>query len=208
MKKKFPILKLLKVILTGSLVIFCFFFLVGIKTSASYESNIKGEENNKIATWNININNENITDTYDKVITISDINWNNSHTDSSKVSPSSSGAFTLEIDPMTTDVAFTYELKYIDKTIDDKYLLTITSSTSSDGYFIHTSNDTYTGLFSLSDIKNKTKKIITVNLSWINNDSNNENDTSISDTTEEVKYINLVFTAKQYNGEKIIEYTP
>lgn len=205
MKKKIPIIKLSKVILTGVLVIFCILYLFSNTTSASYESIVNSDANSTIAKWSININNENITDTYDKKIDINDITWDNSHTESGKVSPGSTGSFTFEIDPDDTDLAFRYDIKYIDKTIDDNYVLTITSITSSDSYLIHTGIDNYTGLFSLNDINNKTKKIITINISWLNNEENNEKD-SLVGITDDVNYIDLDFSAKQYNGELIEEY--
>ncbi len=205
--KKLNIFKLLKVILIGSLVIVCVLYLTNNLTFSSYESKIDGEVDSKIAHWNININEENITDSYDTVIDIDDISWDTSHTATGKVSPGSTGVFTIEIDPTDTELAFSYDIKFKDKVINNDYVLTMTSITSSDSYLIHTEIDKYTGLFSLNDINTKVKKVITINIAWLNDDDNNESDSNISDSVEDIKYIDLEFRAKQYNGELIKDYT-
>ena len=204
--KRIPIIKLTKVILTGVLVIFYVLYLSGAMTSASYESVATGESKSDIAKWKININSQNITDTYDKEVSINDITWDNTHTESGKVSPGTTGVFTLEIDPIDTDLAFKYDIKYIDKSINSDYVLTITSITSSDSYLVHTAEDNYTGLFSLNDVNKKNKKVITINISWINNEENNDEDNKINDS-DDVNYIDLRFNASQYNGELIEEYS-
>ena len=61
-------------------------------------------------------------------------------------------------------------------------------------------------MFSLNDVNKKNKKVITINISWINNEENNDEDNKINDS-DDVNYIDLRFNASQYNGELIEEYS-
>lgn len=196
-------LKLLKLFLTFFLVIICCFYFIGTFSYAKYASNIEGNIDTKIASWSIFLNSENITDTFEKSITIDDITWESDHTENGHAAPGSNGYFTIELDGDTTEVAFKYDIDYTDKSVDSDYVLTISSITSSDGFLVYTKEHNYTGLFSLDDIDNKKKKIITINVYWKNDDQTDFDSLVDADS----KYLDLKFSATQYHGENIVEYS-
>lgn len=196
-------LKLIKLVLLFVLVVICFCYFCGFFTYSKYKSEVSTEVDSKIAHWSILLNSENITDTFEKNISIDDITWESTHTESGYASPGSSGYFTIEIDGDTTEVAFKYDISYTDKTIDENYVLNLVSINSSDGFLIHTKKNNYTGLFSLPDINNKRKKIITINVLW-KNDDETEFDSNVNENST---FLNLKFVATQYNGENIVEYS-
>lgn len=196
-------LKLVKIMLIFILVLVCFYYICNPFSYSKYRANVKSEVDTKVASWSILLNKENITDTFEKKISISDINWNAEHTESKYVAPGSNGNFTLEIDVDSTEVAFKYDISYTDKSVDNNYVLTISSITSSDGFLVNTDENNYTGLFSLSDIEKKRKKIITVNVYWPNDDDTNFD----SEVSDDSNYLDLKFTATQYHGESIVEYS-
>ncbi len=196
-------LKLLKLSLVFLLVIICCFYFFKTSSYAKYKSEIESSIDTEIAKWSIFLNNENITDTFEKSININDITWESTHTEKNHAAPGSNGYFTIEIDASTTEIAFKYDINYTDKSIDDNYVLTVSSITSSDGFLVYTKEHNYTGLFSLDDIDNKKKKIITINVYWKNDDQTDFD--SLVDANS--KYLDLKFSATQYHGENIVEYS-
>lgn len=196
-------LKLIKLILVFILVIICVCYCCGVFTYSKYQSKVETEVESNIAKWSIFLNSENITDTFEKTVTIDDITWESTHTESGHAAPGSSGYFTIEIDGDITEVAFKYDINYIDKSQDENYVLKLVSMTSSDGYLIHTKKDNYTGLFSLADINSKRKKVITFNVVW-ENDDETDFDSNVDSNSD---FLDLKFIATQYHGENIVEYS-
>lgn len=200
MKIEIKTKKTLKIILIICVICFCLFYLRLKVTYTSYESKITGNIDSKIANWNITINNETITEKISKTINLGDISWENKHANPSKVAPSSIGKLNLIIDPTTTSVAIKYEIKITDKNINKDKLLTVNNITDNTSSIIKTSSDTYTGLITLSEIKNNQKKTATINLEWKNDDTINDLENNSTD------FVTIEFTAFQYKGEKIIAY--
>lgn len=195
--------KLLKLLLIFILVIICFCYFFGVFTYSKYQSKVDTEVSAKIAKWSIFLNSENITDTFEKTISINDITWESTHTESGHAAPGSSGYFTVEIDGDDSEVAFKYDISYTDKTQDENYVLDLVSINSSDGFLVHTKSNNYTGLFSLADINNQRKKVITFNIIWKNDDSTDFD----SKVDNESNFLDLKFIATQYHGENIVEYS-
>ena len=202
-KVSFNRFKLIKLLLIFLLVIICFCYFCGIFTYSKYQSKVGTEVNPKIAKWSILLNSENITDTFEKTISINDITWESTHTESGHAAPGSSGYFTIEIDGDDSEVAFKYDVSFTDKSQDENYVLNLVSINSSDGFLIHTKSNNYTGLFSLTDINNQRKKVITFNVIWKNDDIT-DFDSNVDDQSD---FLDLKFVATQYRGENIIEYS-
>lgn len=201
MDKELKIKRLLKILLILCIVFFCIFYLRFKVTYTSYESETSSDISSKIAEWNIYINDQNITATTSKAVDLGEITWENPNANSKKVAPSSKGKINLVIDPTTTSVAIKYEIRITDKTIDDTKLLTVKSVNDIKNSLIKTSLDTYTGVISLSEIKNNETKTVTIDLEWINDDNVNDLENTSTD------YVDLEFTAYQYKGEPITAYT-
>ena len=125
----------------------------------------------------------------------------------SPVAPGSTCKVYLEINPTNTGVAFTYTISFVDKIINDEYVLTITDIKDGDGSLIKTAPQSYTGLFTLEEIRSRENKTVEIDVEWINNESNNQSDTLIGTQSSNPNFIHLEMEAVQYNGEPITPYT-
>lgn len=172
------------------IIFFCFFYLKSKKTYTSYESNIDSNTTSSVAQWNIKINEKNISTV--KNILIDDIVWNTEHTRSGKVSPGSTGTITLIVDPALTEVNIKYQLSIIDKSIDNNKLLTV-NSVSSDLNNLIGINGVYTGFITFQDAINNKKDTITINVEWVDDDTND-------DFNSGDEFIELNFKAIQYKS--------
>ena len=178
------------------------------KTLSLLQTNITGAAEMPLAKWNILINGTELTSTSTADIRVNNIEWDeNSHTSSGVVAPGSTGKVYLEINPTNTGVAFTYSITYIDKIINDEYVLTITDIKDGDGSLIKTAPQSYTGLFTLEEIRSRENKTVEIDVEWINNESNNQSDTLIGTQSSNPNFIHLEMEAVQYNGEPITPYT-
>lgn len=178
------------------------------KTLSLLQTNVTGAAEMPLAKWNILINGTELTSTSTADIRVNNIEWDeNSHTSSGVVAPGSTGKVYLEINPTNTGVAFTYSITYIDKIINDEYVLTITDIKDGDGSLIKTAPQSYTGLFTLEEIRSRENKTVEIDVEWINNESDNQSDTLIGTQSSNPNFIHLEMEAVQYNGEPITPYT-
>lgn len=187
------------------LVLVIFLFSMSKRVYSTLYSEVSGESKIPLSSWNIKVNHQNITQIKD--LTINDINWESAHTKTGKVAPGSIGTFQLIIDPSNTDVSVRYDLTYIDHTVDQNKLLTITKIESSTNSLIQTKVNTYTGIFTLNNIDKP--ETITITCEWVNQEENNDTDSLIGLAQVEPdpdKFISLQFKASQYEGETIESY--
>lgn len=178
--------------------------IIGIGyTRSRLVAGIDSTTNATLAKWNITLNNTLVTQTLTDTIALGNITWTNSHANPNKVAPGSSGVVDLVINPQDTEVSFRYDITFTDHTVDPDILLTITNMSANGNNLIHTAANTYTGVFPLSDIENHLTKTITIYISWVNDETNNERDTGIGTEVESSDLIGITFVAKQYRGEPI-----
>ena len=177
------------------------------KSLSRLESNVTGAATVPLAKWNILINNNELTSLSSADIRINNITWTGTtHASAGTVAPGSAGTINLVVDPTNTEVAFKYTISDIDKSIDDSYILTITDIRDSNGSLVKTSAYSYTGVFTLAEIKNGDTKTIEIDVEWINDESNNQSDTLVGTQSTTPNYIHLDMEAIQYNGETITPY--
>lgn len=181
-------------------------YVMGAKTYTAFESEVTGNSSANIATWNIFINEKQLHQFTEQDLLIDDITWDTQHTRDGKVSPGSTGTMKLVIDPSTTDVAIRYDITYEDRSSNEEYLLHVLSIEDGENELIRTGPNTYTGIFTLDDIKNGKQKTIDISLVWKNEEAQNEEDTMVGDGTKQPNYVKFYFEASQYQGEVIEEY--
>lgn len=198
--------KKIRTILTLSLFAFIFLYSLGTHTLTRYEQKVKMDSSINLAKWNITVNNLNITDYYDKELEITDITWKGSNTRDNKLAPGSTGTAKIVISPNNTEVAIKYDLTFIDKSIDKNKILTIINIRDEEGGLIKTQENTYTGIFTLEDIKNGKTKTIYIDLEWIDNEATDEFDTKVGMGEIKADFTTINMIATQYNGEEIVEY--
>ena len=178
------------------------------KTLSLLQTNITARAELPLAKWNILINGTELTSTSTADIRVNNIVWDeNSHTSSGVVAPGSTGKVYLEINPTNTGVAFTYTISFIDKIINNNYILTITDIKDDGGSLVRTAPQSYTGLFTLEEIRSRENKTVEIDVEWINDESNNQSDTLVGTQSTTPSFIHLEMEAVQYNGEPITAYT-
>lgn len=183
-----------------------FIFAVS-KSFASLESKVDAKSTVYVGKWNILVNGQNLNSRYTDEITLNDIVWeSNEHVSEGMAAPGSKGVISFEIDPTDTDVAVKYKITFSDHTDDPNYLLTIREISTDGTPLIKSGPNSYTGIFSLQDILNGATKTISIDVEWINDESNNEYDSLIGSQSEEAKFLYIDMEAVQYNGESIEEY--
>ena len=195
-----------RTVITTFLFIFIFIYILGTYTLTSYEQEVKMNSSINLAKWNITVNGSNITDYCEEELEITDITWEGTNTRDNKLAPGSKGTAKIVISPNDTEVAIKYDLTFIDKSVDENKILTITNIKDEDGDLIKTQENTYTGIFSLEDINNGKTKTLTIDLEWIDSNDTNEFDTKVGMGEIEAEFTTINMIATQYNGEEIIEY--
>lgn len=169
------------------LIIFCWIFIICLVylyskgTYTLYESGFSTGTDLDIAEWDISINCKDSSGVFKEFVNLNNysarssydlancVNWNNEHVASNKVAPGTKGTVEIEIDPKTTEVAFRYDIDFIDSSIDNNYILTITSVTATDVNFTNKGSKRYFGYFLKNELE--TTKVITLNVEWVNNDN-------------------------------------
>ena len=175
-------------------------YIFANKTYTSYESKTMGNADLNIAEWQIKIDDQEIVKSTQE-IKLSDIVWNNDHTSSGKVSPGSKGSAKIKIDPSMTQVAIKYSISYVDHSNDPNIVLTVNSISLEDDELKREEDGSYSGIITLDEIKNGVKKILNLDVEWINDENNNEFDSAIGLEDATPQYLTLILKAEQYKGE-------
>ena len=174
-------------------------YVLSNKTYTSYESLVDDEITLDIATWKILIENQNIVKATED-IKLSDIEFDNTHVAEGKVAPGSTGTINFEIDPTTTQVAIEYNIKIDDHTVDPNILLVVKSISSSKGNLTKEEDGSYSGVFSLDDIKSGENQKVSISVEWPNDETFNDRDSQIGLEEAEPIYLTMELMAKQYTG--------
>lgn len=189
----------------GFIFIGCLLFLLILSFNITYglfESNKDFNANMNVAKFNLFVNNNNIVDT--KSFNINNITvLNNENVLDGKIAPGVRGYFELILDPKDSDVSIYYEVSLDTKDVlNDGIILDGVESDS--GSLIKVDKNTYAGVFTLDEIKNKVQKNIKIYFSWVNND----------EVLDDIKYadglkcdIKTNVKASQYFGENIPVYS-
>lgn len=173
--------KVIGLIIFCWIIIICLVYLYSKGTYTLYESNPSTGSELEIANWDIIINCKNSSGFFKEFIRINDynpsnnydlakcVNWNNEHVASNKVAPGTKGTIDIQINPGETDVAFRYDINFVDNSIDSDYILTITNVTYPDSSFVNNGSNNYFGYFKKNDLE--TMKVISLDVEWVNDDN-------------------------------------
>lgn len=169
------------------------------KTYTSYESAVDNEVAVDVADWKIEIDGQDITKTT-RDISLNNIEWENTHASSTTAAPGSKGIIKIKIDPTSTQVAIKYNITYIDHNLDPECILTVTNIYLEEEELEKISDNTYSGLITMDQIKEGTIKTLVIHVEWVNDENNNESDTQIGLKEKDPNYLKLEFDASQYTG--------
>jgi hypothetical protein len=206
MNKK--VVKIILILITMMMILFVIQKI--IKTYALFQSELYGTLEMQNADWIIKVNGRNISSGTVNEFVVNQINMSsNEHVKSGKIAPSMIGDFSITIDPEDTDVSLRYDIT-IDKSkiTNSRILITSVTEIEKNNTLILTEEDTYTGVIPLENIRNGDKNKIKVVVTWLNEESNNEQDTQIGIGQNSKIEIPIVVRVTQYLGETITQYVP
>lgn len=167
--------------------------LIIADTYALFETNGEASKNLSIGSWNILVNNVNVSQS--RTITLNDFVYTNGvHTQSNYFAPGSSAYFDLVIDATGTQVSVAYELTIDNTALADYpniYFSIIDLATNQP-----VNASTYSGLIPVNSV-DKTRTL-RINLIWGNDPDYDDSDTSLIDGNLEFT-LDLDFA--QYIGE-------
>lgn len=192
------------------LLIICLFILLIykiIQIYAVFHSEVNATVILENGIWNIVINDTNITQGVENQFVIDQITTTqNSHVKSDKLAPGLSGFFEIAVNPEDTNVSIKYDVILNQEQLGETNLKIKTIQETENGaQLIKTGENTYTGIILLQDIENGVKHKIKVEIEWENDETKNENDTTIG--KEHQIQIPIIFHATQYLGEEITAVT-
>ncbi len=185
-------------------------FIALYYTYSLYETTREITVSSDIAKWNVKVNNTMVTknNTTISTFTLGSINWNsNGHVREGKAAPGSTGSFEIEIDPTDTEVSFTYELTIDTSNLENDSFYISNVREKNGNEFIKTGENTYVGIARLSNNQNGRKYNIEINITWDNNEENNESDYELGKKAELEVNIPVSINISQYTGsEQFTEY--
>ena len=160
-----------------------------------------------IAKWNIMVNDSFITSdtTQENSFKLGSVDWNSGgHVREGKAAPGSVGTFEINIDPTDTEVSFLYELT-IDTSDFLNYEFYISGVREINGEeFVRTGESTYVGIARLSDNQGGKTYHVEIDISWHNNDNNNDSDYQLGIRAEEQLNIPVSLKFVQYTGSEVL----
>ena len=196
--------KTIQIIVVCLVVLGSLFQLYSKGTYTSYETLTNGKITPKIAKWNIKVDGIEVTTSDVVTIGLSNINWVSNNAVAAKAVPGSHGFATVKIDPMDTDVSIKYTLEIIDKNVDNNKFLEISNINNSTNSLIQTGENTYVGVITLDELKNKTITTLTFDVLWPLGD---DVDPYSDEVNSSSNFLEINFSVEQYKGEVITPYT-
>ncbi|MCI6899996.1 MAG: hypothetical protein UE699_06820 [Bacilli bacterium] len=196
--------KTIQIIVVCLVVLGSLFYLYSKGTYTSYETLTNGKITPKIAKWNIKVDGIEVTTSDVVTIGLSNINWVSNNAVAAKAVPGSHGFATVKIDPMDTDVSIKYTLEIIDKNVDNNKFLEISNINNSTNSLIQTGENTYVGVITLDELKNKTITTLTFDVLWPLGD---DVDPYSDEVNSSSNFLEINFSVEQYKGEVITPYT-
>lgn len=196
--------KTIQIIVVCLVVLGSLFYLYSKGTYTSYETLTNGKITPKIAKWNIKVDGIEVTTSDVVTIGLSNINWVSNNAVAAKAVPGSHGFATVKIDPMNTDVSIKYTLEIIDKNVDNNKFLEISNINNSTNSLIQTGENTYVGVITLDELKNKTITTLTFDVLWPLGD---DVDPYSDEVNSSSNFLEINFSVEQYKGEAITPYT-
>ena len=182
-----------------------------IYTYSLFETNTSLSTSSDIAKWNIKVNNNMITSNQinSNEVVIGSIDWENgTHVKQGKAAPGSVGNFDIEIDPTNTDVSFLYTVNIDTSELENDEFIISNVTELNGNEFIRTGEYEYTGIARLEKNKNGEKYNVRIEITWNNNEENNENDYELGTKAEQEIKLPITIKLSQYLGtETLNSYT-
>jgi len=172
-------------------------------TFGLFETNNSITVSNDIAKWQVKVNDSNINDSVhfvvDNYVVSSD-----SNVKEGLIAPGVSAYFDIDIDPNDTSVSIRYDISLDFASLNNDSIQIVSVEELNDNNIVMTDESTYTGLIPITD---SSIHHIRVYIEWVNNEANNQIDSTFGlDDNVDVN-IPVSINFSQYLGEEIVEYS-
>jgi len=203
MNKKIKILFLIL-----SVIVSLFLISKILDTYALFYSEAEARVTEKLGNWIIKVNNKDVSSGIVETFNVEQLQLeSDENVKEGKLAPGLEGSFSITIDPTDTDVSIRYDISFdtsLLKTKNIKLAKVEKLNSSNQNKLINTSDNNYSGVISLSNIKQGKKDEIKVTLNWENTDLYNKEDTEFGKVKDNKISIPIKVTITQYLGENII----
>ena len=194
------------------LVVLCIILLLiygGARIYALFYSELNGKVQLENGTWNIIVNETDITRGTDVAFVIDNINiQENEHVKPGNFAPGLTGDFKININPKDTDVSVRYNIILDDEKLTNKNIqIKSIKETKEENELVKVDKNTYAGIISLDEIKQSKTNEITVNIEWIDDETDNDADIQLGSSSNAECQIPIIVHVCQYLGEELEPYT-
>ena len=179
-----------------------------IRIYALFHSELNSEVQLKNGTWNIIVNDVDISKGKDINFDINDISVEeNSHVKPGKIAPGLTGSFKISIDPKETNVSIRYDVSLNEQELTNSNLvIKSVTETKMGNSLVKVDKNTYAGIISLEDIEKGNKNEITVEIEWLDNEEDTDQDIEIGEHENFSYKIPISIHVCQYLGEELNTY--
>ena len=179
-----------------------------IQIYAVFQSEVGGNAKLVNGTWQIKVNNTDISNGVNKEFTVDEIKvQDNEHVKQGNLAPGLSGIFNISISPENTDVSVRYDVSLNQENLTNQNIAIKSIKETSQGKtLVKTAENTYTGVILLEEIQNGIYNNIEVEIEWKDDETNNEEDINMGIQEDYRLEIPIIVHVSQYLGEEIVAY--
>lgn len=176
---------------------------------AVFHSEVEANVELKNGIWNIKVNGTQITTGVETQFVVDQITTTeNSHVKPGTLAPGLSGSFVIAISPEDTNVSVRYDITLNQEELGNSNLKIKSIQEIENNYqLIKTGENMYTGILPLEEIQNGIIHKIQMEVEWLDDGLNNENDTELGKDNTKPLQIPITVHVIQYLGEEITPIT-
>lgn len=175
---------------------------------ALFHSELYAKVQLKNGTWNIVVNQTDITKGTDVKFVIDNVTaQTNEHVKPGNLAPGLTGTFKINIDPKDTDVSIRYDISLDEGELTNSNIqIKSIKETQDTSELVKVDKNVYTGIIPLEKIKAGDTNEITVEVEWLETENDNEQDIQLGTTWNAEYQIPITVHVCQYLGEEINPY--
>lgn len=176
---------------------------------ALFHSELEAKVQLENGTWNILVNETDITNGTDVTFVIDNVEAEeNEHVKTGNLAPGLSGTFKISVNPKDTNVSMRYDISLDeDKLTNGNIQIKSVEETLEGNELVRVDKNTYSGIITLDKIKAGSTNEITVEIEWLDVEDNNEPDIELGTTWNVECQIPITVHVCQYLGEELDPYT-
>ena len=193
------------------LVCLCIILLViygAVRIYALFQSELYAKVQLKNGTWNIVVNETDITQGTDVTFVIDNVEaQENEHVKPGNLAPGLLGTFKISINPKDTDVSVRYDIMLDEEKLTNSNIqIKSVKETQEGNELVKVDPNTYAGIITFEEINAGKTNEVTVEIEWLENE-NNETDVDLGTNWNADCQIPITVHVCQYLGETIDPYT-